>query len=510
VELVAGDGGVEQYFGAHLALSSDYLLVGAPNGNPSGGSYAGAAYVYDRETLAQLHKFVDPDAAPFDGLGNGGLALIGDTALVGSPQHVVDDVPTGTVFEYDLSTGQLVRQFEPSVTGTFVHYGAAVGVSNDFVVVGAPDYQNPTGPRGRAFVYDRLTGQELHVLTADGDQFGFGVSIAGDLALIGAPSSSQAFAFDLTTGLELFELSPPTTQHLDLFGLRVAASGNYAVVSAYFRTDTFTNQGVLYVFDLTTGLPLLEITANDPAALDYLGTSISIDGDLLLAGARGVDEQGEGSGAAYLFDLASGDQLAKLLADDGAAQDLFGVSCAIEGNLAVVGSRMDDLLGPDFGSVSLFELVDVDLDGVPDPCGVLGIDYCPATVNSTGMPAQLTGRGSPTIGDNNFELLASNVAQNQFGYYIMSMNQGFLAGFAGGMGNLCLAAPIVRFNNRPSGQVLFSGPDGTMSFRPDLTNLPQSTSFLSGQTWSFQCWFRDFVGPMSTHNTSNGLEITFQ
>ena len=39
------------------------------------------------------------------------------------------------------------------------------------------------------------------------------------------------------------------------------------------------------------------------------------------------------------------DQLAKLLANDGAAGDHFGVSVAISGATAIVGARQDDVNG---------------------------------------------------------------------------------------------------------------------------------------------------------------------
>jgi hypothetical protein len=33
---------------------------------------------------------------------------------------------------------------------------------------------------------------------------------------------------------------------------------------------------------------------------------------------------------------------------------------------------------------------------------------------------------------------------------------------------------------------------------------------LAGQTWNFQCWFRDAVGGVATSNFTDGLSILFQ
>ncbi|MCH8164229.1 MAG: FG-GAP repeat protein, partial [Planctomycetes bacterium] len=50
-----------------------------------------------------------------------------------------------------------------------------------------------------------------------------------------------------------------------------------------------------------------------------------------------------------------GDQLAKLLATDGAAVDGFGFSVAISGATAIVGALRDDDNGNDSGSAYLFD-----------------------------------------------------------------------------------------------------------------------------------------------------------
>ncbi len=59
------------------------------------------------------------------------------------------------------------------------------------------------------------------------------------------------------------------------------------------------------------------------------------------------------SAAAAQADL--GDQLFKLLPDDGAAENLFGVSIAISGATAIVGAYRNDDNGGNSGSAYLFD-----------------------------------------------------------------------------------------------------------------------------------------------------------
>ncbi len=85
-----------------------------------------------------------------------------------------------------------------------------------------------------------------------------------------------------------------------------------------------------------------ELTAADGAGSDYLGRSVSLDGDTAVVGAAGADIDGaEAQGAVYVF-VRSGDawtQQAKLTASDGAAADEFGFAAAISGDTIVVGAR---------------------------------------------------------------------------------------------------------------------------------------------------------------------------
>ena len=98
--------------------------------------------------------------------------------------------------------------------------------------------------------------------------------------------------------------------------------------------------------DLASGwTQVAKLTADDGAASDGFGISVSIDGDTVVVGAHADDDKGSQSGSAYVFtrdaagDLASGwTQVAKLTADDGAADDEFGYSVSIDGDTVVIGA----------------------------------------------------------------------------------------------------------------------------------------------------------------------------
>ncbi|MCZ6492668.1 MAG: FG-GAP repeat protein, partial [Planctomycetota bacterium] len=104
------------------------------------------------------------------------------------------------------------------------------------------------------------------------------------------------------------------------------------------------------------GDQLAKLLADDGAAFDIFGVSVAISGTTAIVGASQDDDNGTTwSGSAYLFDTTTSRQITKLLADDGAAFDIFGLSVAISGATAIVGAYLNDDNGAESGSAYLFD-----------------------------------------------------------------------------------------------------------------------------------------------------------
>jgi len=129
--------------------------------------------------------------------------------------------------------------------------------------------------------------------------------------------------------------------------------------------------------------------------------------------------------------------------------------------------------------------------------------YCPGVPNSTGLAGAISASGSTDLGLNDFQLHADQLPQNKFGYFLVSASQTSTQP-PNSQGNLCLGSPLGRFN----AQVRNSGEQGWFWIPVDLTNLPAFGSVMSGETWNFQCWYRD-NNPGSTSNFTNALEVFF-
>ena len=122
-------------------------------------------------------------------------------------------------------------------------------------------------------------------------------------------------------------------------------------------TDTLaSNAGAAYVFRFDGSQWRFEqkLLAQDGHSGDGLGTSVAVDGDVIVAGAATDDAVALNSGSAYLYrfnpQLGQWVQEQKLV-PDAVIASLFGWSVSLSGGLALIGARTEQ---PD-GAAYFFE-----------------------------------------------------------------------------------------------------------------------------------------------------------
>ncbi|MCH8259829.1 MAG: FG-GAP repeat protein, partial [Planctomycetes bacterium] len=215
------------------------------------------------------------------------------------------------------------------------------------------------------------------LLAADGlafDEFGTAVAISGEVLVVGAPRHDQngssagaayVYRFDVNgsgTWAQETKLLPSELQAYDRFGLSVAVDGNVILVGAYGDDDNGGTAGAAYVFrydpDASEWLEETKLLASDGASADYFGYSVAIDGNVAVAGAYRDDDNGSRSGSAYVFrfndDSGGWLQEAKLIASDGTAFDEFGRVVAVTADRILIGAPEDDAVGYATGSAYVF------------------------------------------------------------------------------------------------------------------------------------------------------------
>ena len=288
-QITASDGSPGDRFGSSIGVDGDRVIVGAVYGDDVVAT-VGAAYVYDASTNTELSKLAASDGEIDDELGRG-VAVRGNYALVGAQG---DSDYMGAAYLFDVTSGNQLAKFTPSNGTSYEYFGSALALSDTKAFVGAFGHDEGLYYSGSVFVYDLASGAQLARLTPDdarsGGEFGRSVAVSGNTAIIGA--AGAAYLFDVETGTQLAKITSDDADSSDLFGCSVDISGNIAIVGAWAQDLNGVNSGAAYLFDITTGNQLAELIASDGAGSARFGSAVAIDGDLALVGSYRAEDQG--------------------------------------------------------------------------------------------------------------------------------------------------------------------------------------------------------------------------
>lgn len=237
--------------------------------------------------------------------------------------------------------------------------GSSVDVSGSTLIAGAYAHSDPGSVgSGAAFVYERdaqgnwITVKLETADKPDSSRYGYDVALSEGVAVIGAPrDGAQGFTAGSTyvferqpdsTWLEVAKLFGSDTDVGDEFGTSVAIDGDVLVVGAPTASNGSSSSGAAYVFERQDGswTQVAKLLSNDSQNQDLFGLSVGIDGSRVVVGARGDDDLGSNSGSVYVFENQGGTwvQETKLLASDGAGNDYLGYAVDISGERVISGT----------------------------------------------------------------------------------------------------------------------------------------------------------------------------
>ena len=339
---------------------------------------------YEYYQAAELAKLTATDGAGGDSFGHP-VSVDGDTMVVGANW---DDGGSGSAYVFvrpageDWSEATQVAKLKATDGAGGDQFGISVSVEGDTVVVGAYVDDDDGSDSGSAYVFVRpsdgewATATETAKLTAsdgaEGDNFGYSVSVDGETVVVGANRddnlTGSAYVFvKPSTGwastIETAKLTASDGAGGDQLGISVSVDGDTVAAGA---SEDFSRNltGSAYVFvGPSTGwanaTETAKLTPSDGANFDDFGASVSVEGDTVVVGADEDDDNGSNSGSAYVFvrpstGWANATEAAKLTASDGAEGDVFGTSVSVEGDTVVVGANEDDDNGSNSGSAYVF------------------------------------------------------------------------------------------------------------------------------------------------------------
>jgi hypothetical protein len=144
----------------------------------------------------------------------------------------------------------------------------------------------------------------------------------------------------------------------------VTIENGTAVIGAPTDDHAGERSGSVYVFDVASGEQIRKIIADDATHSDEFGADVSMSDGTVLIGAPWDYDAAALGGSVYLFDVASGTQIQKMTENNPQVNHRFGSALAQEDEVAVAGVKLDDTLGENAGAVSVLRPIgDADLNG---------------------------------------------------------------------------------------------------------------------------------------------------
>lgn len=374
VQLLASDGFKDNRFGHAVALRGDLLVVGAFQDNDLG-LQSGSAWVYRRRGNDWVveQKLTASDGQSYDMFGYA-VATDGNIIAIAASgkDSTIADVGQVYVFRKVGLNWTEQQKFIPDGLGPYDGHQMQLATDGDLIVIGFPlkDFEV-----GSAFVY-RFNGSQFDVeqeLKAnDGvpnDDFGFAVSVSGNAILVGAAQDSgdgagKAYVFrDSGSGwIQEQKLEASDGADGDQFGWSVSLRDQRALVGS-IADDGARGSAYTFEFSGTSWIEKQKLVAGDGSAGDQFGAYVGLSDRTAVVAAFTDVTAGLTIGSAYAY-RHDGNQFAlarKLTPSDGIDFDLFGACVATDGEWAVVGNEPHVRKG----SAYLYAVPDLPLAATP-------------------------------------------------------------------------------------------------------------------------------------------------
>lgn len=338
--------------GWSLAIDGSVAVVGAPG---TGAQPEGSAFVIDTVTGNVLFELVPDEDEDFyiEEFGRS-VAVRGGFATIGA-RGSSDDFPSiGAAYVFDVNTGQQVFKIYDSDPDGLSEdgFGTSVAMNESVVVVGDPVVFSLTD-NAAAYVFDLQTGELLVTVTpteqpALGSSFGNTVAISETRFAVGFEDKWQVDVFDLDSGDRINSFTPPPLTIATGYGNAIGMNESLLVVGAWGDQQIEGQSGAVYVYDVVSGESLYKITPPLEDEAFRFGWSVDVDGSIAVIGAFFddpdffEDPEDQKRGAAYVYDLNTGELLFKFRPTDSELSDDFGRAVAIDGQTVAVGRPGED------------------------------------------------------------------------------------------------------------------------------------------------------------------------
>ena len=330
------------------------------------------------QSYAKQQKLLPEDGKVEDHFGYS-VAIDGTTALIGSHKTDATGIQdSGAAYVYSLGTAGWQQQAklvaEPAYVGDTL--GGNVALKHHMAMLGVINRDDKGKDAGAVVAFEKAANSwsQKQILTAidakAGDAFGQSIALTEHFLVIGAPhsdaphkDSGAAYVYVRNKNTWRFQakLTAKDGNAGDLFGISVAINGDTVLVGADLNDERAENAGAVYVyvFDGKQWVQQAKLMAEDGADTDIFGVRVALFADTALISARrdDIENVGVDAGSAYIFERTSGEwaQTQKLVAPDGKADDRFARGVALNNDTALISAMHHDANGTNTGALYVFK-----------------------------------------------------------------------------------------------------------------------------------------------------------
>jgi ELWxxDGT repeat protein len=327
-------------FGAAIAAARGMVAIGLPWNS----HHAGNATLWGSKLMNYLGAIENPQQnKPGAFASRLTFAANGKVLAIGDPQ--VNSVATsaGAVYLFDTKSRGLITTIVPPISEPGMNFGFGLAGNAKSIAIGAP---GTSQGMGAAAIYPlKNLGGAFGLpgtLNAPGRRYGSALAVVGSLAAVtslaipGSPSGSCEL---FTAGRGQFSAS--MTLEGGGFGEAVAGSKKLVAIAAP-RLASYGGTaagGAVFLVD-PKGVQIQRVIRNpNLLSTDRFGESIAFTGKGILIGAPGTSNMAASAGAAYLFDLKTGNLIHTWYDPASGAGDEFGAAVAWEAKAgAIIGA----------------------------------------------------------------------------------------------------------------------------------------------------------------------------
>lgn len=195
-----------------------------------------------------------------------------------------------------------------------------------------------------------------------GHSFGQHIAVDGNQMAVSSTGSREIYIYEydgqdwsFVSFFQVYEQPLGENEYISSLSM----SGSRIAIGNKYDSENGEESGAVYVFELqnTDWVQVVKLTASDAAEEALFGTSVALSGDRLLVGSNYDDGAGLASGAVYYFSGQNNQwtEQQKFVAADTNSIDEFGFSLSVDGNLAVIGAPGYNYNGSQTGAAYIFE-----------------------------------------------------------------------------------------------------------------------------------------------------------